>query len=373
MSRRKGRHGLRQIVQDGRIPVESHVTTDRNTMMLSGREALRAARQQSGLRADCIPWVARNIPNGWNYSEERARSFGKTDGWYGEETKFVVITPDEAHDLFARHNYDHNRPLIADHAEELAAVQQEGLSIDFGIGPDNHPIIVNGQHTIWGIFLKQEPMRCKLTIYQCRDKQSIAILYASFDSGRIRSASQILKAEMGAGVIECSVSPSKFNKWLSHARIALNGFTRHSLNKTNTARMEAAKNENIRNFVVFMEEAVLESGAGTTAHGLVPQGIGAAFFAMFTCDQGLAREFISGYLKGAGLEEDDPRWRLRDRLFNKPRGFHADTMIREYVSMAFVAWRKFCEGGTIRLLRGQKEIPAFDKWKVFMKPEFAAV
>jgi hypothetical protein len=332
-------------------------------------EELRASRVKKTAehqqRGDVNVAMRRITTSGWEYDEEVAKSEGCEDvGYYIAETKKVRIGPDDALEIFSHHNYDHNRDFDQAHCTQLSQSIKVVPAIDFAIGPGGKPVLVNGQHSMWAIYMRGLPTTASITIYQCRDEAAIARLYGIFDSNKKRSQQQVIAAAIGAGDLQSSVAPNKLARWAQCVNVAETGFRRAMIGETNAHKVERVHRPEVQEFAAWIESMTRD----TKKAKLITQGVGAAFYAMFLSDRPKAEQFVQRYVDGVGLAEDSPMYRLREKMLNRPEGEHGASVCRAHAEMVYSAWRKFCLSEPMQVVRRTTELPSHDKWKVYFSP-----
>lgn len=272
---------------------------------------------------------------------------------------------EDAYELFVTHNYKYNRRFDLRHATELSRIIKVAISIDIAIGPNGFPVVVNGQHTLWAIYTMGTGIAAAVTVYQCRDEASIARLFAIFDSPIKRSPSNVIEAAKGSGSLVTEVPSNRLHRWSQCAAVAHTDFYRKSNRESNTDKVTRATRSDVLAFAEWME-SIVKDNLGSK---LLTQGIGAACYAMFVSDKQKATDFVSQYISGAGLEEDSPIFRLREKMLSLPKGLHGASVCRTHAEFAFSAWRKFCLGEPVILCRRISELPSYDSWKIYSSPE----
>lgn len=323
----------------------------------------RTTKKQAKPRKDSVQAMVDIYPHGWDYSEKVALENGTAEkGYYLHETLKVEISPEDAGEIFIHHNYAHQRNFDDGWARELARNMVTAVGIDFAIGPGGKAFVINGQHTLWAIYLRQRRTPASITVYQCRNEQAMADLYAIFDSNKVRTIKQVLHAAKNSNSLTYEGTENKLARWSQCAFLAENNFTRKQIGKQgNSKKVETAKREDVQEFAQWMDSHVTE------AHHtkLVPQAVGAAFYAMFKSDLTNAEKFACGYFRGVGLEEGSPILIIRNKMINRPKNQHAASAGLELAQLMYSAWRKFCLAETLTNLRKTLDIPAFDKWRIY--------
>jgi len=327
----------------------------------TAQSVIREARS-SGVSQRCTPFI-RSICEGWVFDERKANS----RGYYMHKTMLVDISSSDAEEMFASHNWHNNRAFNNQHASSLADAIEEAPNIALAVGPDNHPWIVNGQHTVWAIFLRGQKTPANVVIYQCRDNQAVAALFSTFDSNMVRTQQQVLSAAMREGAIEATVSPNALAKWSSCSNIAEDNFHRKTERTTNSSKVQRARRQDVQDFASWMEKMYTP-----TLKKLVPAGVGACFYAMFMSDKIRGQAFIEAYLSGANLEEGSPVLHIRNKLINRPKGQHSSTVARMDAEYVYSAWKAFCLGRELSSLRPTRDLPIYNDWAVHCSPEMRA-
>ncbi len=331
------------------------------TMIEEKPPSARRALQDRKLRKDCIPLMDELCPDGWQFDESKSNS----SGWYMAESKILNVSSEQGGDLYLHHNWGHNRSFNQRHSENLSEVMEAVTQITLAIGPDNHPWVVNGQHSAWAIRLQQcEVMPVCFLIIQCRDEAAIANLFHIFDNNMIRPLSVILKAAEATGIIESSVPPSRLARWATGALIAENGFRRPTASRVAAAKLTYVKREVVQQFATFMEENFREHNPSLR---LIPPGVIGAFFAMWCSDSFNAQRFLDAYLSGANLEAGHPVLKVREKMIVRTPGEHAGTAAFQHAQVIYAAWKKFCNGELMKNLTVTKMLPPYNEWKVFIK------
>lgn len=338
----------------------------RNKYSRDSRDSLSAAaaRKQVSNRPGEQEAMLRIYDEGWSYNEAKARALGTAEvGYYIHAAKPAVITSEDAFDLFSYHQYKNQRPFDQSHSTHLSESMLVAPAIDFAIGPSGHAVIVNGQHTMWAIYMRNQPTQASVTIYQCRDELAVAKLFAIFDSNKKRTVANAIHAAHSAGDFSYSrdVDAPKLHKWSQCIAIAENDFHRCNAKETLVTKVARARREDVQKFASWIED-VVNSDADRR---MIPQGIGSAFYAMFLSDEMRAKEFITAYLSGINLDANSPVLLLRNKLLNRPRGQHDNSVCRMHAEWVYSAWRKFCLGESLMAMRGTTNLPSPKNWRVF--------
>ena len=325
---------------------------------LSARRALKSRQ----LRKDCVAAIYRICPNGWQFDESKAN----TDGWYIDNVLKISLTSEEAEDLFLHHNYKHNRNFNQSHSEDLAEAMQVVLDISLAIGPDNHPVVVNGQHSLWAVRLgcsqlRGKPIDACFRIIQCRDEKAIAETFRIFDNNLIRPLQTIIKAEEQAGLIQTTIPAVKLAKWSQSVAVAKNNFKRVKNSRISEKRIAMVREPGIQAFADFMQNYY-----STGNNQLVPQGVSAALFAMWHCDPDNAAIFAEEYFSGENLKAHSPTLEMRNRMLSLPKGQHSPSVCRLHAEKMYSAWRAFCLDKPVLLLKPTTNLPPYDEWKIFV-------
>jgi hypothetical protein len=323
----------------------------------------RAARRKHKVRKDSTPEMLRIFKGGWKFDEKTALANNSADkGYYLEKTVIANISPDDAHELFCHHNYSDQRKFNESHARRLGMTICVAPDIDFAIGPDGKAFIVNGQHTMWAIYLRGTTTQAAIKIWMCRDKQAMADLYAIFDDNKKRTLNNAIHAAQGASSLTYEGKETRLAKWSQCVGIAENEFSRKNSSKEGKSfQLDRAKREDVQSFAKWMDKHVQDS----FQMKLVPQGIGAAFFAMWKSDRANAEKFAKQYFTGANLEKDSPALYMRNKIANRPKGLHAASVCREHAEIMFTAWRKACLNEPLQSLRRTIALPEPNKWKIY--------
>lgn len=330
---------------------------------LSAGKARRAAKEQ-GLRKDCLPEMLKICTKGWTWSEEKASRLNTDDiGYYIDETKTVIIEPEDASELYVHHNYEGNRSFDQSHSEHLSSAMKLAPQIAIAIGPDSYPRIVNGQHTMWAINMRGRPTQASVTIYQCRDSEAIAALFSIFDSNKKRSVAQALDAAKFGKTVSVDIPSSRLQRWSQCIASANNKFNSPKSRETLSSRVERATCDESVQFAQWMEQLVTKAEHARFIH----QGVGAAFYAMYLSDRLKAEQFIRKYLSGVGITGDsDPIGKIRHRLvINKPPAEHGASACGLHAGIVYTAWRKFCLDQPLTRMTRITSLPPPEKWKVF--------
>lgn len=328
---------------------------------LSARKAIKSVDK---LRKDCVDAMRRICPDGWVYDETFARQLGNDSvGYYQSEAKVVVIEPEDAYDLFLHHNYAHNRRFDQAHSTKLSNAIKVGTSIDIGVGPGNFPSVVNGQHTLWAIYMRGQPTQVSLTIYQCRDDSAMASLFAIFDTPKIRTLAQSIEANKSSGSMDMTVSSTRHQRWTQSVAAAENDFNPPKVRETLAEKTARAQRPEVIAFSEWLE-GMIENGNQAK---MVQQGVGAAFYAMSISDKERAESFIRKYLTGIGVtDKHDPVGQIRNRMtINKPHAEHGSSACRMHAGLVFSAWRAYCLNKPLRLMKTTKDLPKANRWKIF--------
>lgn len=322
--------------------------------------AKAAVRGRDVLRSDCTLSMQRLCKSTWGFSEDKARQLGTDQvGYYLDCSMVVVLTPDDAYDLFVNHNYEKNRAFDQSHSANLSNAIKVAPAIDFAIGPNNFPVCVNGQHTLWAIYMRGQATQASITFYQCRNDESIAALFSIFDSNKKRTLANAIDAASMAVT-------SRHGRWVQCVAAAENGFHPPKSRETLSNKLLRAQRVDVLAFSEWLEGMITKPDQAKMIH----QGIGAGFYAMWKSDISRATEFVKKYLCGLNMkDEHDPVKVVRDRMtVGKPHAEHGPTACRLHTGILFTAWRKFCLSQPLKAARATIDIPACDRWKIYESP-----
>lgn len=326
-------------------------------------ETARAAKRASKPRKDSVDGMIRIYDGGWDYDEDLARAENSAEkGYYILKVVKALIPPDDAYELFCQHNYDKQRNFDEAYARRLAATIVVAPNMDFAIGPDGKCMIENGQHQMWAIFLRGLSTQAAITIWMCKDEQAMADLFCIFDDNKRRSFNNAIHAAMGANSLTFDGNEGRLAKWSQCVAVAENEFSRKNISREgNDTKLLRAKRPEVQEFAQWMESFVQDPFQAK----LVPQGIGASFYAMWQSDRIKADQFAAGYFTGANLAADSPPLYMRNKMANRPKGEHSSSVTRDHAEFMFTAWRKFCLGEPLLALRRTIALPTPDRWKVY--------
>ena len=326
---------------------------------LSAKAAVRGAKP----RKDIAPAMVLIYDDGHNYDPQKALATRSDEkGYYIHDSMVVFISPDDAYEMFVEHNYDKQRRLDEAHSRRLASTISVAVSIDFAVGPDGKPKMLNGQHTMWAIYLRGHDTQSNVKIWMCRDEQAMADLFAIFDDNKKRSLKNAIHAAQGANALTYEGAEGRLAKWSQCVGIAENEFTRKNASREGrSVQLDRAKRDDVQQFSTWMDKHV----NGPMEMKLVPQGIGAAFFAMWKSDPKNAERFAQEYFTGANLPKGSATLYIRNKIGNRPRGEHAGSVCREHGEILYTAWRKFCLGEDLLQLRRTIALPLSTEWKIF--------
>lgn len=332
---------------------------------MSAHKALKAVKHSNRIK----PAMRRICPTDWNWDEEKARMLGTEEqGYYKLLVQCPVIQPEDAEEIFLHHNwFDGQRKFDDKHAERLSSEIVVAVDLSFALGPDNYPRLVNGQHTLWAMFMSGRAIQATVSIYVCRDEKSMANLYSIFDSNKTRSTSTIIDTYKKTGALHINHSSSRHNKWAQCVACAENEFTQPKKQQTNATKFAHASRPEVQKFANWIESLIDNTNQ---IKGLIPMGVGASFYAMYRADPVKAGQFIQQYLKGVGLTDQHPILVLRNRLtINKPVAEHGATACRMHSEITYTCWRKFCLNEPLLSTRRTKRLPKWDNWMVYRAPE----
>ena len=319
----------------------------------------RAARKKAGPRRDTQSAMLKICPNAWAYNEEEAKRLGTDEvGYYPSKSKQVLLSPEDANDLHCYHDFKGQRHFDQSHSEVLSLEMKVAPALDVAIGPDNYPVVVNGQHTIWAIFMRGRDTPAATTVYQCRDIQSMARLYAIFDSNKKRNLGNTLDAAQEADGLIYEGKSNHLARMAQAVSVAENNFNRKTKESLSEKTSRATRLE-VQEFAIWMAQYIKGDAK------LTPQGVAAAFYAMFVSDRINAGRFAEGYFSGANLDADSPALYFRTKMMNRPKGQHSPTVCRLHVEQAFSAWRLFCLNKPMFNLRRTADLPAYNRWKIY--------
>lgn len=329
-------------------------------------EAARTARsvkREHEPRKDTIHAMLQIFPGGWCYKEETAQAQNTAEkGYYIYESLTVQIAPEDACELYVHHNYDNQRNLDESHCRKLAANMCVAPDVSLAMGPAGKLLIVNGQHTMWAIYLRGFTTQTSIKIWMCRDDAAMASLYAIFDDNKKRSLLNAIHAAQGANALTYEGKDGRLAKWSMCVGIAEHDFSRKGASKEGrSAQVERAKRADVQEFARWMDSHVLDTFQGK----LSCQGIGAAFFAMWKSDLSNADRFARQYFTGENLKAGSPALGMRNKLSNRSHGQPAATVCREDAEIMFTAWRKFCLGEPLWQLRRTIALPDPEQWKIY--------
>ena len=288
-------------------------------------------------------------------------------GYYPLTSAVVRIEPEDASDIVTLHNYAFQRHFDSAHAEQLAQEIEEIINITIAIGPGRYPWIINGQHSLWAVVLKNRPIKATVTIYLCSGEQAIAKAYATFDNGKTRSGKSVIDAARNAGMVSVDVVSARLNQAITVVKSVEVGFTRHRP-LTNSEKVRMAQEPRVQGFAAFVEKF-----CEPKKKRLYPTGILWALYAMWSSDPEKAAEFAEQYFSGQLLCDDDPTFKLREKMQNRSDKEHAASAAVEHMQLAYSAWRAFCMNRRMGQLRHTRSVPAYNHWKVAPETATAAL
>jgi len=329
-------------------------------------ETARAVKKRNQPRGDTTLAMKRLYDGGWDYSEEVAQRRNSADkGYYIHKVVDADIDPDDAMELFIHHNYDEGqRKLDESWSRSLAQDMATVHNIAFAVGPAGIAKVVNGQHSLWAIVNRGQTTQAVITIYMCRNEQAIADLYATFDYNKKRSFQNALHAAKGAKTLTYKGKEANLAKWTGCVAVAENEFSRTTLAREGRPRqIERARREDVQEFARWMDSFV----NATHQRKLAPQGVGAAFYAMWKSDRINAEKFAHAYFTGENLSGKDPALIIRNKMGDRPRGEHASTVCRDHAELMYTAWRKFCLGEPLLSVRRTQDLPVPEQWKIYRR------
>lgn len=333
---------------------------------MSGRAAIRRAKTSP--RQDVKPSMLKLCPIGWDFDEDFANQVAATNGYYMVPEYSIVhnITPEMAEELFTYHNYEYQRRFDQGHAERLSSEITVMVAIDIAVGPSCYPEIVNGQHTLWAAYMSGKHMQARVTVYMCRDVKAVTDLFSIFDSNKVRSASTILETKVNAGVLNITYPASRHHRWAQCVACAEAGFQQPKARCTNAEKADRAQRPEVIEFAKWIEKHLVDR---TNSSKMITMGIGACLYSMRHADPEKADQFIKMYLSGTNLSENHPVLVLRERMtIDKPEAEHGANATRLHTEIAFTCWGKFCRDELLYSTRRTKNLPRWDKWKIYTTP-----
>lgn len=333
----------------------------------------RRARKNAELRSDTQPAMKHLMKVIWpdwqgqEFDEEFARQLDLADeGYYIAKSGDTIITPEDALELYNYHNYMGNRRFSQQNANHLANVMKLSTNISIAIGPDRHPDIMNGQHTLWAIHMKGRPIQAGVMIYMVKDEKAKIKLFSIFDTPQKRSLNNALHAAEATGFLEIGdISISKLARWSRCIASAQNDFKQ--INESLIEKANLAEKEETIRFAQWMENFVKDS----ITSRLAKRGVVSAFYAMWISDRKNAEQFVEGYFTGVGLDKNSPILKIREAMMTRPKAEHASTACRTHSEMVYTAWRKFCLDEPLLSMRRTLSLPYYKKWKIYFAPERA--
>jgi hypothetical protein len=286
--------------------------------------------------------------------------------YYVEKEVVQRLSPGEAEKILLAHNYDHNRRFdeaaARDLSHEIGA--HHAINVCFARVRDGRPCIVNGQHTLWAIANSGESIPCCIRFYRCKDRKSLAELYAIFDSNKKRRTHDALAAAEGAGLVKYKLDPKLLADWGQAVTAAKNGFRNKNVRML-TERVKIASEDIVQEMAHFME-SIIEVAQVTSRERrlLLPVGIRAGLYSAWLADQQKCHDFMMGYLTGADLPKGSPIVDLRQRVMDRKDRQHSYFLIDQHVGLFWTAWRTFCLGRKTRGIRVTllANIPPYDQW-----------
>lgn len=333
---------------------------------LSAAKAIKKALP----RRDVKDSMLKLCPVGWDYDTELARSLGTdTEGYYlvAEHCKVHVITPEMAEELYLYHNYAGQRSFDQAHAEHLSKTMVIGVHLGIAISPSGYPVLVNGQHTMWAIYMRGQHIQAQFSVYMCKDEGAVARVYSIFDSNKTRTPANILDAYRNSGSLDISHPSTRHWRWSQAVACAENDFSPPKTRLTNSEKAQRASRQCSIDFAQWIEGHL--QGVGNRGDKLLPMGVAACFYAMFVSDKSKADEFIKLYLSGAVSKEHHPALVLRNRMtIGKPENEHGASAARTHAEIAYTCWGKFCRDEQLLATRRTTHLPNWDRWKIYVTP-----
>ncbi|MHA2279951.1 MAG: hypothetical protein ACXAC5_03620 [Promethearchaeota archaeon] len=324
-------------------------------------ETIRSIRKRSKPRSDTVLAMQRIYDGGWEYDEEIALRKNANKGYYVHTVMNVDIDPDDAQDLLLYHNYeDCQRDFTDKWAWALAKDINTVHNLVFAIGPAGKALIVNGQHNLGAIMHRGLTTQAVVTIQMCRNEQCMSDLYNTFDDNIRRSFQNAIHAAKGAKALTYEGKDSNLARWCQSVAIAENNFTRR-IKEGRTDQIARAKREDVQTFAAWMDGHVTDP----LKRKLAPQGVGAAFFAMWQSDLENAKKYAQFYFTGENMEGKHPALVMRNKMSHRPKGEHAASVCRYHAEMMYTAWRKFCLNEPLHSVRSTRALPTPDKWRIY--------
>jgi len=324
-------------------------------------ETLRSMKKRTKPRGDTVMAMQRIYDGGWEYDEEVARQKNTNKGYYVHTVINADIDPDDAKDLLLCHNFEHCQRDFKDKwAWNLAKDINTVHNIVFAIGPAGKAMIVNGQHNLGAIMHRGLTTQAVVTIQMCRDEQAMGDLYNTFDDNIRRSFTNSIHAAKGVNALAYEGKDANLARWCQSVAIAENDFNRR-IKEGRSDQIDRAKREDVQTFASWMDEHVTDP----LQRKLAPQGVGAAFFAMWKSDLENAKKFARFYFTGEDMRGKHPALVMRNKMSNRPKGEHAASVCRYHAELMYTAWRKFCLDQPLQSVRPTRALPTPDKWRIY--------
>lgn len=323
-------------------------------------ETLRSIRKRKP-RGDTSLAMKRIHDGGWEYDEEIARQKNTKGGYYVHTVINADIDPDDAEDLLVFHNFENCQRAFRDKwAWDLAKDISTVHNLVFAIGPAGKAMIVNGQHNLGAIMHRGLTTQAVVTIQMCRDEQAMGDLYNTFDDNIRRSFQNSIHAAKGVNALSYEGKDANLARWCQSVAIAENDFSR-KIKEPRIDQIVRVKRKDVQEFAAWMDGYVLDA----LQKKLSPQGVGAAFYAMWKSNIENAKKFAQFYFTGENMKGKHPALVIRNKMSNRPKGEHAPSVCRYHAELMFTAWRKFCLDEPLLSVRPTRGLPTPDDWRIY--------
>lgn len=272
----------------------------------------------------------------------------------------VIVTPEKARYYLEECNYPYNRPIMRRQVDILkTAVEKgqfnQGTSVHFGV-VDSREYLLDGQHRLTAI-LETGVSQQMTIVYQTVDSfDDLPYIYARFDRHAKRSAADTYHAfNLGE---KTGLSRKQIAKADGAVRLIMSSFHPNSKKGLYYSDFEIMPEiDRYKDYIKIYHELI--SGCMTKLRDAMLRRSTMAI-ALVTLDEAsnyMTSDRICAFWQrvadGNGLEKNDPRFRLRDKLLTTRISGGANPGVTEQVSlidacrMTTVAWNAYAEGKTL--------------------------
>lgn len=273
----------------------------------------------------------------------------------------IALSPEDALEITALHAYQFNRKFKPDWAEHLARSMVFGVQLVIAILSNGTIIVLNGHHTLWGIYKSGQKLLIPLTVIYCSCMKAFAKSFCIFDCNKKRTTGNAIKAAENAGLIELKMPASTLNNYVSAVAAARSRYNRHA-NPVLSEKALMAENKDVLKFAEEIEQ-IREPKEKLPVIGI----LSALFSIMYSMDRigkiELFREFARSFLYGEGAKENPAVMLHKKIIEDRPDHQHGPSAIHMHIKLIHKTWQLWVTCTESKRITESSQVPEFDQWE----------